>query len=149
MASLEAFNGPPQRAVIFVRSDIGPGQIAGGREPPADEADWLRTIIVRQYNLDDYMRSRARGEEPTALPGNAPAQTVHLKEITVEIARPRETGLAGVFRKVWHDTYRLQDVEGLALHRFDTLFITAEVRAGPPTPRRPAVMVGSLALTGR
>ncbi|BDG59438.1 hypothetical protein [Caldinitratiruptor microaerophilus] len=55
----------------------------------------------------------------------------------------RELSSPGVAVRVWSDTYRLQVKEGVPLRRFDTIYVTAEDRAGSAgRPSGPMVLAG-------
>lgn len=87
-----------------------------------------------------------RGMPPPAAFGCDPAtgQPYNTYKVWLTHSHTREVTLLGFCRKVWHDTYRLQESAGPAVHRFDTVVITAEDRNGPGAPRGPRVLSAAL-----
>ncbi|MDX1501678.1 MAG: prepilin-type N-terminal cleavage/methylation domain-containing protein [Thermoanaerobaculia bacterium] len=76
----------------------------GSTAAGGDRAVWVRTTTVRQYHVSAL--SDGELEESEALPGGAPAEHVHLKEITVRldnraggsVARPTQTITLRLFK---------------------------------------------------
>jgi type II secretory pathway pseudopilin PulG len=61
----------------------------GGDELGTDTALWTRQTRVRQFNVNDLLDA-----DPTPLDGGAPAGSVHVKEIEVEVRTARQGSVA-------------------------------------------------------
>jgi prepilin-type N-terminal cleavage/methylation domain-containing protein len=69
--------------------------------PPSSATDglqWLRTATVRQYQL--LFNKTTLTSSLQLVPGNAPLNVVHVKEIDVVIESPREGGPAGLAAEI-------------------------------------------------
>jgi len=65
-----------------------------GTPPSTDPAEWLRITTVRQFNVLDYVTAIEGGTTPTPLDASATPGSIHLKEVTVQVASPATSGNA-------------------------------------------------------